>query len=505
MLNFDSPRIRLSLGQAALREPYPSWILDPYGVFRSANLLAFWLWDQLGHGGAIQPDLLIGRNIFDIQAANFERLPLTRNIEFYAKRSALVKRVAANWASSSYSSFIAKMKADPRRARIYEDAVSNPEHIWEYRLIITAPESDELLELRVTNYCLEGEAGFLALTSPTTATLPVIEKQYSRLVTRYGEEAYIISDRQEELPKSNSFLSSLPDYYRAYYPTMVRDPLWYIVEENKAQQLLFGGSAIGKHFFELYFAHQLRPWLGPLQETSAPRAMRYFETLTSPFQREDHELHTAYTQALQRLSQFPDYRKLMELSWKSTIHLNLPENKETAFCAYRVFLPWTLAPEVTLQFRSIVHFLYKGLLISTDQPYYQEMLIPENYETEVALLLSYLSPDPEEHISTLSKQMLWGLALLKTLQEGLANLEGGDAYWDPETAFRRIHHNVESKLHTQGADMGDAITIELRKSLEALKGIMDAEVLLSLLKIMAARKSLEHFGAFLAQEVEHAQ
>ncbi len=498
MRNFDSPRIRLSLGQAALHEPYPSWLLDPYGVVQSANLMAFWLWGGFEHAEAIQPDLLVGRNIFDIQAANFERIPLARNVEFYAKQSALVKRATANGASSPYALFIANMQTDPRRARIYENAVSSLEHVWEYRLLITEPESDELLELCVTTYRLEGEAGFLALTTPIGVTVPTLEKQYGHLITRYDERAYIISGRQEELPKNSSFFSNLPDYYRIYYPTMIQDRLWYIIEENRAQQLLFGASAVGMHFFELYFTPQLRPWLEPLQETSAPRAMRYFETFTAPFRQEEHELHTAYMQVLQRLFQLPDYRKLVEISWKSNIHLNLPENKEIPFYACRVFLPWALAPEVTLQFRSMVRYLHKGLLISPDQQYYQEVLIPENYETEVALLLLYISSSSDENMHTVSRQMLWGLALLKTLQEGLENLHDGDSDWDPEAAFRHNYYNIVGEMHIGEEEMAEALTTELRNSLENLKKIVDAEVLLPLLKILAMRKSLEHFGAFLA-------
>src|SRR5256885_1386209 len=95
MLNFDPPRIRLSLGQAALHEPYPSWHLDPYGVIRSANLMAFWLWGCLKDAEPVQPELLLGQTIFDIEAANFERLPIYHNVEFYAKQSALIKRLAA--------------------------------------------------------------------------------------------------------------------------------------------------------------------------------------------------------------------------------------------------------------------------------------------------------------------------------------------------------------------------------------------------------------------------
>src|SRR5947207_2994708 len=117
MPNFDSPKIRLSLARAALYEPYPSWLMDPYGFVRSANLMALWLWGGLKETEASQPDLLAGKNIFDIQAANFARIPLSRNLEFYTKRAVLIKRAAANWESSPYASFIAAMQADPYLAQ----------------------------------------------------------------------------------------------------------------------------------------------------------------------------------------------------------------------------------------------------------------------------------------------------------------------------------------------------------------------------------------------------
>src|SRR6266699_3189204 len=170
MLNFDAPKIRLSLGQAALREPYPCWHLDPYGVVRSANLMAFWLWGGLKHGQAIQPDLLIGRNIFDIHTSNIERIPFYRNIEFYTKPPALAKRTAANQVASPSIAFDTAMKADTHYIKLYEDTLSDLERVWEYPLVITAPESEERLELRVTHYLLEGETGLLAVASPTAAT-----------------------------------------------------------------------------------------------------------------------------------------------------------------------------------------------------------------------------------------------------------------------------------------------------------------------------------------------
>jgi hypothetical protein len=503
MLNFGSPRIRRSLGQAALHEPYPSWLLDPYGVVRSANLMAFWLWNRLNHT-AVQPDRLVGCNFFDILAANFERIPLYRNIEFYAKQSALLKRAAASQGSSPYASFIAGMLTDPHRARIYTDAAASPERIWEYPLALTVPGGAELLDLRITTYRLEGGDGLLALTTPAAGTLPVMEAQYAQLIMQYGQEGYVISERQDGPPGNFSFLSALSGFYRSYYPTFVQDPLWYIVEENRAQQMLFGAPAVGMHFFELFFAPQLRPWLGPIQETSAPRAMKYFETFTEPLKQEDHELHAAYLQVLQRLAQLPEYRKLVEMTWRARIHIDLPENEEMPFYTCRVFLPWALAPEVTLQFHSMVRYLYKGLLIGSDQRYFQVILVPENYETEAALMLLHLYSGEQEELHPVYRQMLWGLAVLRTIREGLERLDEGQSHWDPESAFARIYRDVENEVQVEGDEGIETITPALRKGLEALNGVMDEEIIFSLLHITATKKSFAGFAAFLEQEHEQA-
>lgn len=500
MLNFGSPRIRRSLGQAALYEPYPSWLLDPYGVVRSANLMAFWLWDRLNH--TVQPSRLVGCNFFDILAANFERIPVYRNIEFYAKQSALLKRAAASQGTSPYASFIAGMLTDPHRARIYTDAAASPGRIWEYPLTLTLPGSAELLDLRATTYQLEGEDALLVLTTPAAAALPMMEGQYAQLITQYGQEAYVITNKQEEPPGNFSFLAALPKSYRSYYPTFVQDPLWYIVEENRAQQMLFGASAVGMHFFELFFAPQLRPWLGPIQETSAPRAMKYFETFTEPLKQENHELHTAYLQVLQRLAQLPEYRKLVEMTWRARIHIDLPENEELPFYTCRVFLPWALDPEITLQFRSMVRYLYKGLLIGSDQRYYQVILVPENYETEAALMLLHLHSGEQDEMHPVYRQMLWGLAVLRTLRAGFEQLDEGQSHWDPENAFARIYRDVESEMQVEGDERIEAITPVLRKGLEALNGIMEEEVIFSLLHIAATKKSFTDFASFLEQEHE---
>src|SRR2546423_6348417 len=116
MFDFDYPKVRQSLGQAALQDPYPAWLLDSRGVIHAANLMALWLWEMLVPGEPVRPDSLLSASIFSLQASHFERIPPDQNGEFYSKRSALVKRLDANQGSPLYAPFIAAMKADPQLA-----------------------------------------------------------------------------------------------------------------------------------------------------------------------------------------------------------------------------------------------------------------------------------------------------------------------------------------------------------------------------------------------------
>jgi hypothetical protein len=96
MFYFDYPKVKYSLGQTALQDPYPAWYMDTQGVIRGTNLLAYWLWDTLQLGEPIRPDALLGNSIFSIFANNFKRIPMEQNGEFYAKKSSIVKRIKGN-------------------------------------------------------------------------------------------------------------------------------------------------------------------------------------------------------------------------------------------------------------------------------------------------------------------------------------------------------------------------------------------------------------------------
>ncbi len=513
MFGFDSPKVRQSLGQAALQDSYPALLADRRGVIYAANLMTFWLWGALRPGEPIKPDTLLGNSIFNVVADNIERIPIDQNIEFYTKRSATVKRLYADAKLPLYTPFIAAMKADPRLAQLYESALPTIDRKWEYLLRILHPGKDtssELLELQVTNFRLEGDDAVLAVYVPTPATLPVIEAHYSLLVTTHsGESVYRLPKHMGYTTMENDqLLTSLQNAAHAYYPTLILDTLWYIIEENKAHQLLVGGSVKGIHFFELFFAPQLKEWLGPIQETSAPRAIRYFDKFTNEFQREDHELHGKYEQVIQRLLQLQDFQKVLDVSRRLTIYLNMPTSHDETFYTCRVLLPYPFSPTIALQFRSMVKCIYPQAYVHPDTRHYQMTLVPENNETDAALILLHLASTASELVdgdNTAQKQFLWGLAVTKTIEEGLTRKNGEDTQWEPEAAFRRIGREVAMKFGPLTEDVTEAIVTELRVIVEVLdrKSVVEKGALLFALERLASRSNnLEHLGKFLGKELE---
>ena len=516
MFYFDYPKVKHSLGQAALGDPYPAWLLDTLGVIRAANLMAFWLWDALKPGEPVSRDALLDTSAFNVFANNIERIPVEYNGEFYAKKSAVARRMNAEMGSSLCASFITAMKSDPRLAQIYEQATPYTDREWEYTLRIRPPSlsgSDDtrLLEFQVTIFRLEGNSGFLCTYTPNRATLPAIEEQHCLLIDQYGDKGYVqTEDMGENNVESSQQSTSVKGDYREYYPAMIQDPLWYIIGENKALRLLVGNSVVGRHFFELLFAPQLRQWLGPVQETSAPRAIKYFDVFTVRYLREDHELHARYEQVMKYLLQIQDFRYVLEISRKLPVRIDIPDNPEDFFYTYRVILPWPFSPEIALYFRSMVRFIHGNALVHTDIRDYKETLVPENSETEVALILLYLAsttPAREEGDAdnTAFQQFLWLLAVMKAVKEGLSRKDEEDNRWEPESAFGRIRYALDEKFDKSTEDAIDRAIAELREIIGTLdsSGIVERRLLLAMLHSFTATKdNLELLSKFLSEELE---
>jgi len=518
MFYFDYPKVKHSLGQTALQDPYPAWYMNTQGVIRGTNLLAYWLWGTLQLGEPIRPDALLGNSIFSIFANNFKRIPVDQNGEFYAKKSSIVKRMKADSSLESpiYDPFIAAMKRDPQLETIYEQAALYPDNEWEHPFSIMLQgqrDNSRLLEFKVTIYRLEGDAGFLSMYTPTRETLPDIEEQYKLLIEEYGDKAYVqLDDLSQDTVESSQLPSKFGTHYRAYYPTIFHDPLWYISGENKAHQLLVGNSVVGAHFFELFFAPQLREWMGPIQETSAPRAIKYFDVFTVTFLNEEHELHAEYEQTMKRLLHLQDFRNLLGVSRRLGIRLYIPDNTETPFYTCRVILPWPFSPQITLQFRSMVRIIHRNRLVHNDIRDYQVTLVPENYETDVALILLHLLSTSQEYhednpgFTTSFMQFLWLLIVIRTVKEGLTRGdEEKDTKWEPESAFGRIRDELAIEYGEHARDESGRIIAEFREIIETLdnKEIVDKEILLAMLYSLTSTMSfMNQLSEFLMVEIE---
>ncbi|MEO8953772.1 MAG: hypothetical protein ABI396_02105 [Ktedonobacteraceae bacterium] len=514
MFDFDYPKVRQSLGEAALRDQYPVWLLDPDGVFKATNLMALWLWGMLMPEEPITPHALLGTSAFALLAAMFERIPVNQNVELYTKQSAVVKRLAARADESLYARFIAAMKADPQRAHIYKQAEPATEREWEYPLRMMSPDQDgtaTLLEFQVSTYRIVGGAGFLVTCVPTGATVSVIEAQYNRLMKAYGEHNYVYTlpdDREQEI---SLLPESFTNLIRAYYPTIIQDSLWYIVQENKAHQLLVGDSVAGIHFFELFFAPQLKEWMEPIQETSAPRAIKYFEAYTARFIRENAELHDDYEQMMRRLLQSPDFSNLLAISHRMSIRIIQPESDQAIFYTCRVILPWPYTRKITLSFRSMVQYIEHGLLGHTDGRNYRVILVPENYETEIALIALHLFSAAttlvtatEQTTDMVLKQFLWILAFVLTVQEDLALQEGECTPWEPEEAFANIHEDLEARFSPAPENALATVKAELQAIMAELDRAdkVGKDTLLTLLhSITGTKPYLEQVTVFLLHEL----
>jgi hypothetical protein len=152
----------------------------------------------------------------------------------------------------------------------------------------------------------------------------------------------------------------------------------------------------------------------------------------------------------------------------------------------------------------MVRFIHKGLPDHMELQHYQITLVPENYETEAALILLHLVHENSvtEDISDRPlKQLLWGLAIMKTIVEGLVR-EGTDIQWEPVSAFRRIRNELSTKFRKRTKD---TINYELRVVIESVdkEGILDKGELLTMLKYFANTKAyLSRLNKFFTKELE---
>ena len=149
-------------------------------------------------------------------------------------------------------------------------------------------------------------------------------------------------------------------------------------------------------------------------------------------------------------------------------------------------------------------------MVHTDIRDYQVTLVPENYETEVALILLHLQSASQNRyadrpgLMTSLPQFLWLLSVMRTVNEGLARVDE-DTTWEPESAFGRIYDKLTSEYSEQATDEMSKIVDEFRDIIETLdrKEIVDKEKVLAMLYGFTSKLNLmDQLNEFLAIEIE---
>ncbi|HWZ18692.1 MAG TPA: hypothetical protein VNW73_07840 [Ktedonobacteraceae bacterium] len=149
-------------------------------------------------------------------------------------------------------------------------------------------------------------------------------------------------------------------------------------------------------------------------------------------------------------------------------------------------------------------------MVHTDIRDYQVTLVPENYETEVALILLHLQSASQQLFAdspgfmTLFPQFSWLLSVMRTINEGLARVDE-DTTWEPEPAFRRIHDKLATEYSEQATDEVSEVVNEFRDIIETLdrKDIVDKEKVLAMLYGFTSKMNLmDQLREFLVVEIE---
>ena len=156
-----------------------------------------------------------------------------------------------------------------------------------------------------------------------------------------------------------------------------------------------------------------------------------------------------------------------------------------------------------------MRLLRNNLLVYTDMGDYQITLVPENYQTEVALILLCLaSTAPAQDEATSFSQLLWLLAIMKTIEERLSMEDGADTEWEPEAAFGRIRNQLDTRFRKHTEDETGRIIAGLKEVIETLdgRGMIEKRVLLGMLgHLTAANTRLDQLSTFLAEELERSR
>src|SRR5258706_7839720 len=442
---------------------WPAWLLDTNATIIAANLLSFSLWQALpAHQEEFDKSSLLGRNVFEIvcQPKNMKRIAMPhRTTDSWSTKILVYRKLEENLPSSVVANFKEVILNHPILRLIYEYASLELDEEWSYCLKILSSQSvvnlenqDEYLQFEVyVERIIENNEhlGYIVTYQPLKKLIKLIEKEYQQLLDLYGKEEFVQYQGIDSMDKVKK--------YPTFYPSFHQDYLWYLIEENHAHELLAGKSYQGQHFFDLFLPGPIRDKLGvSLANTAGRRAMKWFFILTAPYQKQDPPRHAQYEMLMQRLLAIPEFREMFEEFWMTVKPFDLAEIPQEGVPSYAMEMDglYSASP---LSFDSVPHFLRKQL------PEYYVTLVPRNDETKASLILLHLEDTIAIPEDTELAQLLWGLAVVKTLKEGIT-IELSEAEWEPVDTFRRILNELKDVFHHPTETTLKDITLQMKRA-----------------------------------------
>jgi hypothetical protein len=303
--------------------------------------------------------------------------------------------------------------------------------------------------------------------------LPVTGKGWGHSIL----EGDTMSDLSSPTEISASDLRSVPSGpFPPYYPAIDQDFLWNVTDENDAHQWLVGGSLRGQNLVEAYLSGPLfdklvktHNWL-----VSASRGLKYFLQVTAPARDKNHLLHREFRELLSRLETIPTYQRVHEAALSDHItvrsRLDSSGNLQYPFYACSVPLPFPIGDHSDITLESWIDLAVRDVNDVAARRYYHVTLRPETAHDEALLILLHLSRSHsvlELAGITPPEQLLWGLAMLRTVREGV-ELRGSDARWDPISAFREKSERVAEEFRGPDEDWVARFYFEVKTELGGL-------------------------------------
>lgn len=446
---------------------WPVWELDLQGNIQAANLLAFWLWGALGESeDTLDADALLGWNVYDIyiREANFCRIAMPgRKTDFWYTNLMEFKKLVDVLPGTTVSAVKERIFDNAILSLVYEYGGLDLDEEWSYTLriqpfssILTSDYGLVYLEFEVRVEQIKQEnqpIGFVVVFQPLRQTIKIIEEAYRRLREQFVRDNFVQYSRGLDM--------EMVDPYPPFFPQIVHDLLWEITESNKAHRLLLGSSFEGMHFFDMLLSPQMQDLAGPTGNDSTYSALGYFLSLTASYQDETHDLHKQYDQVTRHLYSNPAFVKAVTQYWQDFNYTNIVVDPHDGEVIFKLCLRCRYTNTFQMYFDSIPRFPRRN------QPDYRVIYVPSEdtrQETKAALVLMFVEDGftrLEDIGSTPIRQLMWGLAVVRTVKEGIVK-DKGAVKWDPDMAFKYIRQALDEEYEHVTQPTVEDLTLQVR-------------------------------------------